>query len=61
MSLKGFFGELCHSTRYYVQDIEGMPAGGAARSLQSHRYGSFEENGDDDSDEEDVGRAFEMV
>ena len=38
-----------------------MPAGGAARSLQSHRYGSFEENGDDDSDEEDVGRAFEMV
>lgn len=44
-----------------VQDIEGMPGNGAARTLQSHRYGSYEENGDEDSDEEDVGRAFEMV
>ena len=38
-----------------------MPGAGAARNLQSHRYGIYEENGDEDSDEEDVGRAFETV
>lgn len=44
-----------------VQDIDGMPGSGAPRTLQTHRYGSFEENGDEDSDEEDAGRAYEMV
>ena len=44
-----------------VQDNEGMPGSGPPRTLQSHRYGSFEENGDEDSDEEDAGRAYEVV
>ena len=44
-----------------TQDIEGMPGAEDERALQSHRYSGFEENGDEDSDEEDIGRAFEMV
>ncbi len=44
------------------QDMEGMPGSAATRTLQSHRYGDFAENGDDDSDEdEDNGRPFAMV
>ena len=39
-----------------------MPGSAATRTLQSHRYGDFAENGDDDSDEdEDNGRPFAMV
>ena len=39
-----------------------MPGSAATRTLQSHRYGDFAENGDDDSDEdEDNGRSFATV
>ena len=39
-----------------------MPGSAATRTLQSHRYGDFAENGDDDSDEdEDTARPFAMV
>ena len=39
-----------------------MPGSAATRTLQSHRYGDFAENGGDDSDEdEDNDRPLAMV